>query len=41
MGEDDGAKGGRVSGTSINHTRRKPKGGRIKGEKCGWLGWGE
>ena len=29
------------SGTSVKDTWTKPKGGRIKSGKWGWLGWGE
>ena len=35
-----GRKRGMVSGTSIKDTWTKPKGGRIKGGKWGWLGSG-
>ena len=28
------------SGTCIRDTWTKPKGGRIKGRRWGWLGWG-
>ena len=34
-----GGKGEGFSGTSIKDTWTKPKGGRIKGGKWGWLGW--
>ena len=34
-------KGEGFSGTSIKDTWTKPKGGRIKGRKRGWLGWGQ
>ena len=30
-----------MSGTCVKDTRTKPKEGTIKGEKLGWLGWGE
>ena len=33
-----GRKGGRISGTSIKVTWTKPKRGRIKDGKWGWLG---
>ena len=36
-----GGKGEGFSGTSIKDTWTKPKGGRIKGRKWGWLGWGQ
>ena len=29
------------SGTSVKDTWTKPKGGRMKGGKWRWLGWGE
>ena len=34
-------KGRMFSGTCIQDTWTKPKRGRIKGGKRGWLGWGE
>ena len=36
-----GKKGGGFSGTCIKDTWTKPKRGRIKGGKWGWLGWGK
>ena len=35
-----GGKGEGFSGTCIKQPWTKPKGGRIKGGKWGWLGWG-
>ena len=41
-GGDNGRKmGNGFSGTSIKDTWTKPKWGRIKGGKWGWLGWEE
>ena len=41
-GWDNGGKRGEgFSGISIKDTWTKPKRGRIKGGKWGWLGWGE
>ena len=34
-------RGGGFSGTCMKDTWTKPKGGRIKGGKWGWLGGGE
>ena len=36
-----GGKGEDFSGTSIKDTWTKPKWGRVKAGKWGWLGWGE
>ena len=42
MGRDNGGeKGEGFSGRCIKDTWTKPKGGRIKGGKWGWLGWRE
>ena len=38
MGRKDGGKGEEFSETCIKDTWTKPKGGRIKGGKWGWLG---
>ena len=35
-----GEKGEGFLGTTIKDTWTKPNGGRIKGGKWGWLGWG-
>ena len=40
MGGDNGSKGEGFSGTYIKDTWTKPKRGRIKGGKWGWLGSG-
>ena len=36
-----GKRGERFTETSIKDTWTKPKGGRIKGRRWGWLGWEE
>ena len=40
MGGNKWGKGEGFSGTTIKDTWTKPKVGRIKGGKWGWLGWG-
>ena len=30
-----------ISGTTMKDTWTKPMGGGIRGERWGWLGWGE
>ena len=41
MGGDDGGKREKgYQGTCIKDTRTKPKGGRIKGGRWGWVGMG-
>ena len=42
MGGDNGGERGKgCQGTCIKDTWTKPKGGRIEGERWGWLGWGK
>ena len=40
-GDNGGGKGKGFSGTTIKDTWTKPKQGRIKGGRWGWLGWGQ
>ena len=41
VGGNKGGKGEGLSGTCIKGPWTKPKGGRIKGGRWGWLGWGQ
>ena len=40
-GENGGGKDEGFSGTTIKHTRKKPRRGGIRGGSWGWLGSGE